>query len=243
VRPALTATTLGGIPMEVDEGAGRHGVLVAFTGRRGGVSEPPYDTLNLAARVGDDGAAVEENRRRVAAALGYAPEALALARQVHGAEVLTVERQSGVVGTGDGLVTASTGAVLGLLTADCAPVVLLGRRLAVAHAGWRGLAAGIVARAVAAAAPVRAAWVGPSIRSCCYEVGPEVIDAFRAAGLPVAGDRHVDVAEAAGAAVRAAGAGAVTVSATCTSCDPGWFSHRRDGTTGRNGALAALRRE
>jgi YfiH family protein len=227
--------------MEVDEDAGRAGVLVAFTGRRGGVSEPPYDTLNVAAKVGDDAGAVEENRRRVAAALGYEPPALALARQVHGADVLTVDEQTGLVGTGDGLVTDSTGPVLGLLTADCAPVVLLGRRLAVAHAGWRGLTAGIIARAAAAAAPVRAAWVGPSIRSCCYEVGPEVVDAFAAAGLPVAGDRRVDVAEAAGAAARSAGAEAVAVSPTCTSCDPGWFSYRRDGTTGRNGAFAALR--
>jgi YfiH family protein len=241
VRPALTATTRSGIPMEVDEDAGRAGVLVAFTGRRGGVSEPPYDTLNVAAKVGDDAGAVEENRRRVAAALGYEPPALALARQVHGADVLTVDEQTGLVGTGDGLVTDSTGPVLGLLTADCAPVVLLGRRLAVAHAGWRGLTAGIIARAAAAAAPVRAAWVGPSIRSCCYEVGPEVVDAFAAAGLPVAGDRRVDVAEAAGAAARATGAEAVAVSATCTSCDPGWFSYRRDGRTGRNGAFAALR--
>jgi polyphenol oxidase len=237
----LTATTRGGIPMEVDEGAGRDGVLVAFTGRRGGVSEPPYDTLNVAAKVGDDAVAVEENRRRVAAALGYEPPALALARQVHGTDVLTVEGRTGLVGTGDGLVTDSPGPVLGLLTADCAPVVLLGRRLAVAHAGWRGLTAGIIAEAAAAAAPVRAAWVGPSIRSCCYEVGPEVVDAFTAAGLPVAGDRHVDIAGAAGAAARAAGAEAVAVSTTCTSCDPGWFSYRRDGTTGRNGAFAALR--
>ena len=227
--------------MEVDGAAHEAGVLVGFTGRRGGVSEPPYDTLNLAATGGDDVGAVEENRRRVAAALGYEPTALALAKQVHGADVLTVDGRTGLVGTGDGMVTGSTGTVLGLLTADCAPVVLLGRRLAVAHAGWRGLTAGIVAKAVAAAAPVRAAWVGPSIRSCCYEVGPEVVDAFTAAGLPVAGDRRVDLAEAAGAAARAAGAGAVAVSTTCTSCDPDWFSYRRDGTTGRNGAFAALR--
>jgi YfiH family protein len=229
--------------MEVDVDAGRDGVLVAFTGRRGGVSRPPYDTLNLAARVGDDGEAVEENRRRVAAALGYEPQALALARQVHGADVLAVGERTGLVGTGDGLITDAAHAVLGLLTADCAPVVLLGRRLAVAHAGWRGLTAGIIAKAVAAAAPVRAAWVGPSIRSCCYEVGPEVVDAFAAAGLPVAGDRHVDIADAAGAAAGTAGAEAVVVSRTCTSCDPGWFSYRRDGTTGRNGTFAALLRD
>jgi copper oxidase (laccase) domain-containing protein len=89
---------------------------------------------------------------------------------------------------------------------------------------------------------VRVGWVGPSIRSCCYEVGPEVIDAFTAAGLPVADAGHVDIPEAAAAALRACGARDVAVSEVCTGCDPRWFSHRRDGTTGRNGAFAALRR-
>ena len=92
------------------------------------------------------------------------------------------------------------------------------------------------------AGPVRRAWVGPSIRSCCYEVGPEVIDAFTAAGLPVADDRHVDIPEAAAAALRALGVHDIAVSEVCTGCDPSWFSHRREGTTGRNGAFAALRR-
>ncbi len=243
VAPSLTSMTRGGIAMEADEGARRAGVLVAFTGRGGGVSEPPFDTLNLALTVGDRDSAVLENRRRVAEALGFETWALALAIQVHGTDVIRVRRgQGGLLGTCDGLVTQSRRPVLGLLTADCAPVVLLGRRLAVAHAGWRGLAAGMVAKAVDAAGPVRAAWVGPSIRRCCYEVGPEVVDAFTAAGLPVADPTHVDISEAAAAAVRAAGVDAVAVSAVCTGCDPRWFSHRRDGTTGRNGAFAALRR-
>ena len=243
MAPTLTRTTRKGIAMEVDEAAGRAGVLVAFTGRGGGVSEPPYDTLNLALTVGDRQRAVEENRRRVAAALGFETWALALTVQVHGADVVRVRRgQAGIVGTADALVTQSRRPVLGLLTADCAPVVLLGRRLAVAHAGWRGLAAGAIAEAAAAAGPVTAAWVGPSIRSCCYEVGPEVVDAFGAARLPVADDSHVDIPEAAAAAVRACGVTSVAVSEVCTGCDPAWFSHRRDRTTGRNGAFAALRR-
>jgi YfiH family protein len=243
LTPALTPTTRGGIAMEVDEAAGRAGVLVAFTGRGGGVSDPPFDSLNLAMTVGDREPAVRENRRRVAEALGYEPWALSVARQVHGTDVIRVRgRRTGLMGTGDALVTRSRRPVLGLLTADCAPVVLLGRRLAVAHAGWRGLAGGMVATAAAAAGPVRAAWVGPSIRRCCYEVGPEVIEAFTAAGLPVADASHVDIPEAAAAALRLAGVEAVAVSSVCTGCDPRWFSHRRDGTTGRNGAFAALRR-
>lgn len=242
LAPTLTTTTRDGITMQVDEGARGAGVLVAFTGRSGGVSEPPFDSLNLALTVGDRPSAVLENRRRVAAALGFEPWALALTVQVHGADVVRVRRgQAGLRGTADGLVTQSRRPVLGLLTADCAPVVLLGRRLAVAHAGWRGLAAGVVAEAAAAAGPVRAAWVGPSIRRCCYEVGPEVIEAFTAAGLPVAGAGHVDIAEAAAAALAACGVADVAVSDSCTGCDDRWFSHRRHGMTGRNGAFAALR--
>jgi len=229
--------------MEVDEAARGAGVLVAFTGRSGGVSEPPFDSLNLALTVGDRPSAVLENRRRVAAALGFEPWALALTVQVHGSEVIRVRRrQAGLMGTADGLVTQSRRPVLGLLTADCAPVVLLGRRLAVAHAGWRGLASGVLAEAAAAAGSVRTAWVGPSIRRCCYEVGPEVVEAFTAAGLPVADASHVDIPEATAAAVRACGIADIAVSASCTGCDPRWFSHRRDGVTGRNGAFAALRR-
>jgi YfiH family protein len=243
LAPRLTETTRAGVTMEVDEGARRAGVLVAFAGRHGGVSEPPFDSLNLALTVGDHSTAVHENRRRAAAAAGFEPWSLALTVQVHGADVVRVHRgRAGLMGTADGLVTQSRRPVLGLLTADCAPVVMLGRRLAVAHAGWRGLVGGVVAAAAAQAGPVRVGWVGPSIRSCCYEVGPEVIDAFTAAGLPVADAGHVDIPEAAAAALRACGARDVAVSEVCTGCDPRWFSHRRDGTTGRNGAFAALRR-
>ena len=243
LAPSLTTTTRDGVTMEIDEDARRAGVLVAFTGRSGGVSRPPYDALNLSLTVGDRSRAVHENRRRVAGALGFEPESLASAVQVHGADVIRVHRgRAGVMGTADGLVTQSRRPVLGLLTADCAPVVMLGRRLAVAHAGWRGLVGGVIAAAARQAQPVRVAWVGPSIRSCCYEVGPEVIEAFGAAGLPVADDRHVDIPEAAGAALRACGVRDVAVSEVCTGCDPRWFSHRRDRTTGRNGAFAALRR-
>ena len=243
LAPALTTTTVDGITVQLDEAARRAGVLVAFAGRTGGVSEAPYDSLNLALTLGDRSSAVHENRRRVAAALGFEPWSLALAVQVHGSDVIRVRRgQAGMLGTGDAMVTQSRRPVLGLLTADCAPVVVLGRRLAVAHAGWRGLVGGVIQAAAVPAAPVRTAWVGPSIRSCCYEVGTEVIDAFIAAGFPVADDRHVDIPEAAAAALRACGVRDIAVSEVCTGCDPRWFSHRREGTTGRNGAFAALRR-
>jgi len=242
VEPALTWVERDGVGLEVDEGARSHGLLVAFSGRRGGTSEPPFDELNVALSVGDEPEAVGENRRRVARAAGFEPWALALARQVHGADLVQVgRRRRGLVGEADGLVARHRGPVLGLLSADCAPVVVAGARgLAVAHAGWRGLVGGIVGRAVAAVEPVRAAWVGPSIRSCCYEVGAPVVEAFRSSGLPTADDRHVDIADAAAAALGAAGVERVAVSEACTRCDDRWFSHRRDAVTGRNGAFAAL---
>ena len=105
VSPSLTAATRDGVTMEVDEGAGRAGVLVAFTGRSGGVSDPPYDSLNLALTVGDRSRSVHENRRRAASAVGFEPWSLALAVQVHGADVIRVRRgQGGMLGTGDAMV-------------------------------------------------------------------------------------------------------------------------------------------
>ncbi|CAN5570092.1 peptidoglycan editing factor PgeF [soil metagenome] len=228
----------------MDEGARRHGVVVAFTDRTGVGSEPPYDTLNLSLSVGDRREDVLANRRRVAAALDLAPGDLVLARQQHGTTLLRAgRRRRGLAGEGDGLLTRHRGPVLGMLAADCATVVVVGScGLAVAHAGWRGLAGGMVPRAVAAVAPAWAAWVGPAIGACCYEVGPEVVHAFERVELPVNADRaHVEVGRTAVTAVRAAGVEQVTAVGGCTACGDRWFSHRRDaGRTGRHGAFAAL---
>lgn len=241
-EPSLTSVTRDGIGLELDPGAPSVGVLLAFTDRRGGVSAAPYDSLNLALSVGDRREAVLENRRRAARAIGFELSSLGVLRQVHGADLVRVgRRRSGLLGEADGLVTRRRGPVLGLLAADCAPVALAGARgLALAHAGWRGLVAGILDGAAAAVAPVWAAWVGPCIRACCYEVGPAVIEAFRDRSLPVADAAHVDIADAARAALGAAGVDRVAVSPSCTGCDGRWFSHRRDGVTGRNGTFAAL---
>jgi copper oxidase (laccase) domain-containing protein len=133
------------------------------------------------------------------------------------------------------------GPVLAILTADCAPVLMIGAGgAAVAHAGWRGLVAGAIEKAVASVAPVAAAWVGPCIHACCYEVGPEVVDAFNAAGLPVAAPDRVDPAQASAFALRRAGVDRIAVSNDCTACGRDWFSYRRDGLTGRQGAFLAL---
>lgn len=241
-RPELSALVRDGIHVRVDEKARARGLMVAFVDRRGGVSGPPYDTLNLAARVGDESGPVQENRRRVAAACGFDIDRLALARQVHGTDVLEVAPgDAGVVGEADVLVTRTAGTVLGVLAADCAPAIVWGDEgLAVVHAGWRGLVAGAVAAGAEAVGTARAAWVGPCIHACCYRVGPEVVDAFRSKGLPTAGDDRVDIGRATVVALRRAGIEKIAASEECTGCDTSFFSHRRDGPTGRQGAFAAL---
>jgi YfiH family protein len=242
--PSLAEHRDRGVVWLADDDVRDEGVLVAFSARLGGVSAAPYDSLNLAVRVGDERAHVMENRRRAGAAAGFDAGRLALAIQVHAADVIDVAAgRSGVLGEADGLFAASPGPVLAILAADCAPVVLWGSRgVAIAHAGWRGLVAGVVGKGVERVGEVHAAWVGPSIHACCYEVGPEVVDAFAAAGLPVHDASHVDPGHAAGAALRAAGVEQVLVSEICTSCDDRFFSYRRDGVTGRHGAFVSLLR-
>lgn len=238
--PTLVETTAGGLRIQTDPHV--PGLLVAFTDRNGGVSPAPYDSLNLAARVGDDPDLVARNRQLVATAAGFDVGRLRLARQVHGAGVAKVTRAAPVVvGDADVLTTRERGTVIGILTADCTPVVVAGDGVvAIAHAGWRGLVAGAVEAAVEAVGDVRAAWVGPSIHACCYEVGPEVVDAFSSAGLPVAGPDRVDPGRAAAFALHRAGVRSVAAGSDCTSCDARYFSYRRDGTTGRQGAFVAL---
>jgi copper oxidase (laccase) domain-containing protein len=107
------------------------------------------------------------------------------------------------------------------------------------HAGWRGLVAGVIEAGIATLGSPLRAWIGPCIRACCYEVGSEVVEAFRSKDLPVADRSHVDIAEAATAALSRAGVSQVAVSDACTCCNPSYFSYRRDGVTGRQGAFAA----
>ena len=240
-RALLLETQSGGLRLLADRNE-TLGISVCFTDRNGGASAVPFDSLNLAAQVGDDLGAVQENRARVASAAGFDLDGLRLAKQIHGADVLEVGMGSGsVVGEADVLTTAEDGVTIGILTADCTPVVVAGRdRVAVAHAGWRGLVAGAVEAAVDAVGEVRAAWVGPSVRACCYEVGPEVIEAFKERGLPVAGVDRVDPGGAAVVALRKRGVEHIGRSIDCTSCDARYFSYRRDGLTGRQGAFVTL---
>lgn len=239
--PTLSVHAAGGLFFLVDEAARSRGLLVAFADRHGGISVPPFDSLNLAARVGDDPAAVAENRERVARALGRRSEEFVYSRQVHGTRVVDVDtRARGMVGEADGLFTQEPGCVLTMLTADCAPVVVAGAGgVAILHAGWRGLAAGVIEAGLGRIGTPATAWIGPSIRACCYEVGPEVVTAFEARGLPIAAPNRVDPPEAAAALLANAGVDPI-IASPCTSCDPAYFSYRRDGVTGRQGAFVGL---
>lgn len=238
-EPRLEWRDSDGLQWLTDPGAEERGLRVAFTTRLGGVSSAPFESLNLSAMVGDDDGSVSANRALVSRAAGFDPDSVALPRQVHGAEVAEVDRGSSEpVADCDALVTDSRTATVGVLAADCVPILMTdGDSLAAIHAGWRGLAAGVIQRAAERLGTVRTAWIGPSIHACCYEVGRDVIDAFEDAELPVASEDRVDPGRAAIVALRKSGVDAVATSVECTSCDRRFYSHRRDGRTGRQGAF------
>lgn len=220
------------------------GVSAAFTTRLGGVSSPPFDALNLSVVVGDERASVIRNRAIAGAAVGRT-EIWSRVKQVHGATVLRApDPGSGPRPEADGLHTDDPARTIAVTAADCVPVLLAAPgRVAAAHAGWRGLVAGIVERTAEAVGAVDA-WAGPAIGPCCFEVGAEVVEAFRERFGPeaVADARHVDLWAAYTIAARRAGVERAYAARICTSCHPQlFFSHRRDrGRTGRQGLVAAL---
>jgi polyphenol oxidase len=241
-RRTLTRVARDGLSWLSDESAAELGVALWFHDRLGGSSKPPYDTLNLALSVGDERAEVWDNRRRASDAAGWSLVDMALAKQVHGTRVIEVEAGSETpVGEADVLTTRTPGVVIGVLSADCVPVALRGERgIAMVHAGWRGLVAGAIETGIAAVGPVAAAWVGPSVHACCYEVSGDVIAAFEDAGLPVAAPDRVDPGRAAVFALRRAGVADIASTEECTSCEARYFSYRRDGVTGRQGSFVTL---
>jgi hypothetical protein len=223
-----------------------------FPTRAGGVSTGKRASLNLGYRWGDDPANVAENRRRVAVAAGYDPERLQVTRHVHGTRVWVVGDPAPDPPEFDILVDDRPGDVLGAFAADCIPIVFadpVARVVGAAHAGWRGTVAGAAPIAVRAleerfgarAADVRVA-LGPSIGPCCFEVGPEVVDAFRAAlpgvdGLVVPGPHkdHIDLRLATRTLLERAGVRPEHIDdrPPCTRCDAErFFSFRRDGMEG-----------
>jgi polyphenol oxidase len=234
------------------------GWRACFSTRLGGVSQGPYAELDLSLVVGDEAGRVLENRAHLGAAAGFDATALVIGRQVHGVHVTTVtsaERGSGAleqrscVPETDGLLTCTPELPLLVSTADCVPVVLAARgeldaAVAVVHAGWRGMVAGIVVDAVVALRAhgiITAAVVGPSIGPCCFAVGDDVGRAFGERYAGTWHDGRVDLWLAAERQLAAAGVPARSVSnpRLCTVCDRRFFSHRRDaGRTGRQAAVA-----
>lgn len=209
----------------------------AFPTRLGGASDPPFDSLNLGLLTDDVPEAVEENRRRLAAAIGFEPERVVFARQVHGTRLI---EQPAEFGDADGHVLREPGTAALVFTADCLPVAVAGPKgVAMMHAGWRGLAGGILAAGVEAVEATSAA-IGPGIGPCCYEVGEEVLDAFSDLGTGTADGRMLDLPEVARRQLAAAGVGQIESAGLCTSCEAKlFFSHRRDeGNTGRQGGVA-----
>ena len=241
-----------------------HEVDVAVTTRAGGVSTGPYATLNLGLHVGDDPAAVVENRRRAAALVGAALDDLVFCNQAHGRNVVVVgeaERGRGTrslddaIPAADAMVTTTPGLVLVVMVADCVPIVLFdpaARVLAVVHAGWRGTVARVAAAAVEAmeslgASPARiVAGVGPAVAAERYQVGPEVADA--AAGLDGlrpdgTGRWTFDLWAANGQVLREAGVDPAAIHVAPVATGPGspFFSDRAERPCGRFAALARLR--
>lgn len=241
--------------------ASEPGLDHALFTRHGGVSRPPFATLNVGHTVGDDLAAVNENHQRALGALGWRREDVATCYQVHGARVGVAgpDDQGKVRPETDALVTTTPGVVLMLRFADCAPVLFCDRRrrvIGLTHAGWRGLAVGTVPATVSTLVEVFGCnppdlWVGigPSIGPCCYEVGPEVVEQVIAAvngrePFRWKGDRaHLDLWAAVQSQLEEAGVGQVEVAQICTACRTDeWFSHRAEqGKTGRFGVVLGLR--
>lgn len=233
-------------------------VAAFVTTRAGGVSQPPYGSLNLGLHVGDAPESVQENRNRLMKVLPSGTQ-LQWLEQVHGTSVVDA-CADGFTRTGDAVYVDRPGLGGVVMTADCLPVFFAssdGRRAALAHAGWRGLLEGVLESTVARFPDVPAeihAWLGPAIGPCHFEVGQEVLDAFvatasldweetKAAFVPTAtaGKYLADIYRLARLRLRATGVLRVSGGGMCTVCESSqYFSYRRDGVTGRFASVVAL---
>ena len=244
----LEPTQRGPLRIYPIEPARALGVDAFVTGRAGGVSEAPYDSLNLGEHVGDRAEHVATNRRRVARALAVDPHRLVFVRQVHGAGVLEVSEPVEDA-EADALISSSFDLALGVLVADCVPILLVdarSSRFGVVHAGWRGLHAGVIARAIEHFERVDTlhAFIGPSISVRQYQVGPEVAELFADvadAVLADHGDRsRLDLRRVVIAQLGAGGLELERISATHQNTDGGavFFSDRAARPCGRFALVA-----
>jgi YfiH family protein len=231
------------------------GAQALFTTRHGGVSAGPFRTLNLGRMTADDPNAVSRNRARLQRRVG---RRLSMIRQVHGTLVRRLEdgpesvpdvtRVDQQLEEADGQATAARGIAPMVTVADCLPVAVAGAgAVAILHAGWRGLAEGILAQGVRAVrelgcdGPLEAA-IGPGAGSCCYEVREEIHAMFASYGEHARNGGNLDLKAVAREQLGRAGVTAVHDVGLCTICGPDFFSHRRDrGVTGRQAGVAWLR--
>jgi len=229
---------------------------MGFSTRRGGVSAPPFDSLNLGRSTADRPEAVAENRARYLGRLGADPGHLVTVGQVHGTGV-AIASAPGFHPERDAVVSRVPGLVLAVSAADCLPILLVahgsaGPGVAAIHAGWRGAADRITDAAlqvllehVGATPEAVSAHLGPCIRACCYQVGPEVADRFPAQDVESRdGALFLDFPAAVRRQLVESGvaAGSIEDTGACTSCEAHWyFSHRRDlGVTGRHWGVIGL---
>lgn len=228
------------------------GVKTCVTTRAGGVSLAPFDSLNLGDHVDDNPVAVAENRRRLTDHFAIQPAWL---QQVHG--IAVAHADPAVVATADASWTATPGIACAAMTADCLPVLFCdraGSRVAAAHAGWRGLAAGVLEATLDCldAEPSQVlVWLGPAIGPQAFEVGPEVREAFMAqhpqseqafVSSHNTGKFLADIYQLARVRLAARGITAVYGGGFCTVTDPRFFSYRRAPRTGRFASLIWLER-
>lgn len=229
-----------------------HGSRVAFTDRRGGSSEAPYDSLNLSTDRGGAPAAVTANREVVGRFVGVAPDRWIRLRQVHGTGTVVDGGSTGDRVDADAVVVTEAGRAGLILAADCAPLALVApRAVAGVHGGWRGLLGGVVGSAVETVARVggapTVAVLGPCIRPCCYEFGEADLEPVAARfgegvrSTTTAGSPALDLPAVVRRALADAGVPEMREIPVCTACSSDYFSHRRDaraaGSTGRQGLL------
>ncbi len=251
--------TVDGVTFLVAGEMESRGFFVAYTERTGGVSESPFDTLNLGYATGDRAEHVRENRERLAGALGI--PAFAVAKQEHGSNLVRGgEKRAGAgfggppspLGGADALAVSRPGVAVAVLVADCVPLALVSvdqGLLVAVHAGWRGMAAGVVAHALRTfeRPGIVLASIGPAIGPCHYEVGEDVALAVAAGSEAGAiterrdGRLFLDLPGTVARVLRGAGVRRIEKAETCTACERDrFFSHRRDAETGRQ-AMVGLR--
>jgi YfiH family protein len=233
-------------------------IKTMITNRHGGFSQPPFDSLNLGLHVGDDPSTVQKNREALKVVLPNEPIWL---NQVHGTQVIDADCRNdwSDVPSADASVTSTPGKVLAIMTADCLPVLLAssdGKVVGAAHAGWRGLAAGVIEQTVALMRSKQTqqaqtqsdiiAYLGPAIGPHAFEVGSEVRDIFIAQNpasatcfeqLKENGKYLADIYGLATLRLNALGVEQIEGGDECTLQNPDYFSYRRDQQTGRMGSF------